>query len=109
MQVILSESYELAVFYEIIAMTFGVLLKICVWPPQYYFWVLHNGIKAILEMIMITYPGPGTGLHRRIMQRIIILPTMCQDIPWYGKLGGFFPLLLEDFFFTTHSFLLFGV
>ena len=75
MQVILSESYELAVFYEIIAMTFGVLLKICVWPPQYYFWVLHSEIKARFKMVMRTHSGPGTGLHRQIMWQIIIQPT----------------------------------
>ena len=64
MQVIPSESYKLAVFYEIIATTFGVLLKICVWPPQFYFWVLHSEIKARLEMVMRMHSGPGTGLHR---------------------------------------------
>src|SRR5258708_1608603 len=75
MKVIPSESYELAVFYEIIATMFGVLLIIYVWPPQYYFQVLHNGIKAIFEMIMRMHSGPGTGLHRQIMWWIIIPPT----------------------------------
>ena len=37
MKVIPLESYELAVFYEIIAMTFGVLLKLCIWPPSILF------------------------------------------------------------------------
>ncbi len=81
MQVILSESYKLAVFYEIIATTFGVLLKICVWPPQFYFWVLHSEIKARLEMVMRMHSGPGTGLHRWIMWQIIILPTMGHMSP----------------------------
>jgi len=37
MEVIPLESYELAVFYGIIAMMFGVLLRICVWPPSILF------------------------------------------------------------------------
>ena len=76
MKVILLELYELAVFYGIIATMLGVLLKIHVWPPQYHFWVLHNGIKARFKMILITHFGPGTGLQRQIMWQIIIPPTL---------------------------------
>ncbi len=75
MKVILLESYELVVFYEIIAMMFGVLLKICVLVPSILFPGLHNGIKARFKMIMRMHSGPGTGLHRQIMWQIIILPT----------------------------------
>src|SRR5258707_15562524 len=81
MKVIPLELYELAVFYGIIATMLGVLLKIHVWPPQYHFWVLHNGIKARFKMILIMHFGPGTGLQRQIMQQIIILPTL----PWYKR------------------------
>src|SRR5258707_5136971 len=28
-------------------------------PLQYYFWVLHNGIKMRFRMVMIAHPGPG--------------------------------------------------
>jgi len=37
MKVILLELYEFAVFYGIIAMMFGVLPRICVWPPSILF------------------------------------------------------------------------
>ncbi|SRR5258708_7178431 len=80
MKVIPLELYKLAVFYGIIVMMFGVLLKICAWPPQYYFWVLHNGIKARFKTIMITHSGPGTGLQRQIMWWIIIPPTLVHRV-----------------------------
>jgi len=40
---------------------------------------LLNGIKARFKMILITHFGPGTGLQRRIMQQIIIPPTMEKE------------------------------
>ena len=76
MKVIPLELYELAVFYGIIVMVLGVLLKFWVLAPQYYFQVLHNGIKARFKVIMRVHSDPGTGLHRQVMQQIIILPTM---------------------------------
>jgi len=44
-------------------------------PLQYYFRVLHNGIKTRFRTVMIAHPGPGTGLHKWFMWQIIILPT----------------------------------
>jgi len=70
MGITLLESYELAVFYGIVMMMFGVLLKIWVLLllyPQYYFWVSYNRIKMRFEVVMIAHSGPQSGLLRWFM------------------------------------------
>src|SRR6266446_8592441 len=83
MKVIPLESYELAVFYGIIASTFRVLLKSHALDLlQYYFWVLCNGMKTRFRMVMIAHPGPGIGFHKQFMWQIIIPPT-----PFFANKG----------------------